>query len=48
MWLVRFWYVFSKNYNWGLYAKKKKNKHKMFDSCVVMVAFQSVFYLEIH
>ena len=27
---------------------KIKNKNKMFGSCVVMVVFQSVFYLKIH
>jgi len=26
----------------------KKNMYKMFGSCVVAVAFQSIFYLEIH
>ena len=48
MWLVRFRYVFGKNYSWGLCATK--NMYKMFSSCVVVVvvAFQSVFYLEMH
>jgi len=27
---------------------QQKNMYKMFGSCVVAVAFQSVFYLEIH
>jgi hypothetical protein len=38
--------VFGKNYNWSLCAAK--NMYKMFDSCVIAVAFQSVFYLKMH
>ena len=38
--------MFGKNYSWGLYAAKIM--YKMFGSCVVVVAFQSVFYLEMH
>ena len=44
MCLGRFRYVFGKNYGWGLCAIK--NMYKIFGSCVV--AFQSVFYLEMH
>jgi hypothetical protein len=46
MWLVGFRYVFGKNCSWGLCAAK--NMNKMFGSYVVAVAFQSVFYLEMH
>ena len=44
MWLGRFRYVFGKNYGWSLCTIK--NMYKIFGSCVV--AFQSVFYLEMH
>jgi len=46
VWLVVFRYVFGKNYGWDLYAAK--NMYKMFVSCMVAVAFQSAFYLEMH
>jgi len=46
MWLVGFKYVFDKNYGWSLYVAK--NMYKIFDGSVVVVVFQSVFYLEIH
>ena len=38
--------MFGKNYDWGLYATK--NMYKIFGSCVVAVAFQSVFYLKMY
>jgi len=38
--------VFGKNYGWGLCAAK--NLYKMFGSCVVTVAFQNIFYSEMH
>jgi hypothetical protein len=46
VWLVGFKYVFGKNYSWGLYATK--NMYKMFGSCMAVVTFQSVFYLEMY
>ena len=46
MWLVGFRYEFDKNYGWDLYAAK--NMYKMYGSCVVTIAFQSTFYLEMH
>ena len=46
MWLVGFRYMFGKNCSWGLCTTK--NMYKIFGSCVVAVAFQSVFYLEMH
>ena len=46
MWLVGFKYVFGKNYGWDLFVAK--NMYKMFGRCVVVVAFQSAFYLEMH
>jgi hypothetical protein len=46
VWLVGFRYVFDKNCGWGLCAAK--NMYKIFGSCAVAVAFQSVFYLEMH
>jgi len=47
--LVGFRYVFGKNYDWGLPVAKNMYKisYVMFGS-VIVVAFQSVFYLEIH
>jgi len=44
VWLVEFRCVFEKNYGWGLYAAK--NMYKVFGSYVVVVVFQSAFYLE--
>jgi len=38
--------VFGKNYNWSLCVAR--NIYKMFGGNVVEVAFQSVFYLEMH
>jgi len=46
LWLVEFKYVFSKNYGWSLCIAK--NMYKIFGESVVAVAFQSVFYLEMH
>ena len=46
IWLVGFRYVFGWNYSWNLGAAK--NMYKMFGSCVIAVAFQSAFYLNIH
>jgi hypothetical protein len=47
--LVEFRYVFGKNYDWGLHVAK--NMYKISDvmfGSVIVVAFQSVFYLEMH
>ena len=38
--------MFGKNYGWNLCAAK--NMYKMFGGSVVAVAFQSIFYLEMH
>ena len=38
--------MFGKNYNWSLCVAR--NIYKMFGGSVVEVAFQSVFYLEMH
>jgi hypothetical protein len=46
MWLVGFRYVFDKNYGWSLCVAK--NMYKIFDGSVVVVIFQSAFYLKIH
>jgi hypothetical protein len=46
VWLVGFKYVFDKNYDWSLCVAK--NMYKIFDGSMVVVVFQSVFYLEIH
>jgi hypothetical protein len=46
MWLVGFRYMFGENYGWCLCATK--NMYKMFGSCVVVVTFQSAFYLKMH
>ena len=46
LWLVEFKYVFSKNYGWSLCIAK--NMYKIFGESIVAVAFQSVFYLEMH
>jgi TRAP-type C4-dicarboxylate transport system permease small subunit len=44
--LVGFRYVFGKNYGWSLCAAK--NMYKIFGSCVIAVAFQNAFHLNIH
>jgi hypothetical protein len=46
MWLVRSRYMFGKYYYWDFYIAK--NMYKIFDSCMVVVVFQSVFYLEMY
>jgi len=46
MWLVGFRYIFGKNYDWGFYTVK--NMYKIFGSFIIVVAFQNVFYLEMH
>jgi DNA integrity scanning protein DisA with diadenylate cyclase activity len=38
--------VFGKNYGWSL--RIAKNMYKIFGESVVTIAFQSVFYLEMH
>jgi len=38
--------MFGKNYSWSLCVTK--NMYKMFGGNVVAIAFQSVFYLEMH
>ena len=44
--IVGFRYVFDKKY--GRSLCESKNIYKMFGGSVIVVAFQSVFYLEIH
>jgi hypothetical protein len=44
--IVGFRYVFDKKYGRSLCVSK--NIYKMFGGSVIVVAFQSVFYLEIH
>jgi len=38
--------MFGKNYGWSLC--EAKNMYKMFGSCMIVVAFQSAFYLKMH
>jgi len=43
---VGFRYVFSKNCGWSLCVTK--NIYKMFGGSVIVIVFQSIFYLEMH